>query len=209
MKIEIYSDMVCPFCYIGEVKLNQAIAMAGISGVETEFKAFQLYQSAPADTTMHINEFFKLIYGDLPVDMSQALEHVRAAGRNVGLSFNYDIMQSCNTLKAHRLSKWAKTYGKQTEMILAIMDGFFTKGKKLNENGDLLEMVRALGLDASEAETVLNSDRFLEDVKRDLDEASRLDITSVPHFIIDGKYAVSGAQPAEVFVNAMMLAANQ
>ncbi|HJJ64562.1 MAG TPA: DsbA family oxidoreductase [Methanocorpusculum sp.] len=125
------------------------------------------------------------------------------AGKSVGLDFNYDIMRSCNTKKAQRLCKWAGTYGKLNEMTIAVMDGYFTKGKELNHNEDLLEMVKNVGLDVQEAEKVLNSDKYLEEVDTDIREARMFGIQSVPFFIFENRLAVSGAQPVEVFMQAL------
>nr|AWI66806.1 DSBA protein [Anaeromyces contortus] len=112
-------------------------------------------------------------------------------------------MRSCNTKKAHRLCKWAGTYGKQNEMTIAVMDGYFTKGKELNHNEDLLEMVKNVGLNVQEAKEVLNSDRYLKEVDMDIHEAHMYGIQSVPFFIFEGRPPISGAQSVEIFMQAL------
>lgn len=204
MKIEIFSDMVCPYCYIGKLRLNRAIEKTGFTNVNIRFRAFQLHPDSPSDRTLPVYDFFNIAYG--PATLAERREILRpiiATGKSEGLDFNYDIMQSCNTQKAHRISKWAGKYGKQTEMVITIMDGYFTKGKKLNEDEVLLEMAAGLSLNIQEAKTILQSDQYLEDVKADIHEAHRLGISGVPYFIFDNKYAVSGAQPIEVFIKAL------
>ena len=130
-------------------------------------------------------------------------QQVLGAGKSVGLNFNYDIMRSCNTKKAHRLCKWAGTYGKLNEMTIAVMDGYFTKGKELNHNEDLLEMVQHVGLDVQEAEKILSSDQYLKEVDADIREAQMYGIHSIPFFIFEDRLAVSGAQSVEVFMQAL------
>ena len=147
--------------------------------------------------------FIRQAYGPGAVGNPAMRAQVLGAGKSVGLDFNYDIMRSCNTKKAHRLCKWAGTYGKLNEMTIAVMDGYFTKGKELNHNEDLLEMVKNVGLDVQEAEKILNSDQYLEEVDADIREARMYGIQSVPFFIFENRLAVSGAQPVEVFMQAL------
>lgn len=203
MKIKLFSDMVCPWCYVGKLRLDEAIKKAGMTDVDVEFKAFQLHPTSPADYSMPIREFIRMAYGPGAAGNPVMQEQIQSAGKSVGVNFNYDIMRSCNTKKAHRLCKWAAKYGKGAELTIEVMDGYFTKGKELNHNEDLLAMVKAVGLDVKEAEEVLNSDQFLKEVDDDLAEARKFGISSVPFFIFDDKFAVSGAQPVEVFVQAL------
>lgn len=203
MKVKIFSDMVCPFCYVGKLRLDEAIRRSGLTDVEVEMKAFQLHPTSPADRSMPIYDFIRIAYGPGAVGNPEMRAQIIASGKSVGVDFNYDIMRSCNTKKSHRLCKWAAQYGKQSELTMAVMDGYFTKGKELNSNADLLEMVRNVGLDEKEAEGVLNSDAYLQEVDADLKEARMLGIDAVPFFIFDDKYAVSGAQPVELFEQAL------
>lgn len=203
MKIKIFLDMVCPYCYVGKLRLDQAIERLGLNDVEVEFKAFQLHPTSPADYSMPIYDFIRKTYGPGAVGNPAMREQVLGAGKSVGLDFNYDIMRSCNTKKAHRLCKCAGTYGKLNEMTIAVMDGYFTKGKELNHNEDLLEMVKNVGLDVQEAEKILNSNQYLKEVDSDIHEAQLYNIHSVPFFIFEDRLAVSGAQSVEVFVQAL------
>lgn len=203
MKIKLFSDMVCPYCYVGKLRLDQAIERLGLTDVEVEFKAFQLHPSSPADYSMPIYDFIRQTYGSGAVGNPVLKEQVMGAGKSVGLDFNYDIMRSCNTKKAHRLCKWAGTYGKMNEMTIAVMNGYFIKGKELNHNEDLLEMVKNVGLDVQEAKEVLNSDQYLKEVDADICEAQMYGIHSIPFFILEDRLAVSGAQSVEVFMRAL------
>ena len=115
----------------------------------------------------------------------------------------FDVAVTKRRQKAHRLCKWAGTYGKLNEMTIAVMDGYFTKGKELNHNADLLEMVKQVGLDVQEAENVLNSDQYLKEVDDDIREAQMYGVHSVPFFIFEDRLAVSDAQSAEVFMQAL------
>lgn len=195
--------MVCPYCYVGKLRLDQAIERLELTDAEVEFKAFQLHPSSPADYSMPIYDFIRQAYGPGAVGNPVLKEQVMGAGKSVGLDFNYDIMRSCNTKKAHRLCKWAGTYGKMSEMTIAVMNGYFIKGKELNHNENLLEMVKNVGLDVEEAEVVLNSDQFLKEVDTDIREAQKYGIQSIPFFIFNDRLAVSGAQPVEVFMQAL------
>ena len=195
--------MVCPYCYVGKLRLDQAIVQSGCLDVNVEFKAFQLHPTSPADSSMPIYDFIRMTYGPDAVGNPEMRAQVLGAGKSVGLDFNYDIMRSCNTKKAHRLCKWAGKYGKLNELTLAVMNGYFTKGKELNHNEDLLEMVNSVGLDVHEAEEVLCSNQYLREVDADILEAQKIGIYSVPFFIFEDRIAVSGAQPVDVFVRAL------
>ena len=124
--------MVCPYCYVGKLRLDQAIERLGMTDVEVEFKAFHLHPTSPSEYSMPIYDFIRQAYGPGAVGNPAMRAQVLGAGKSVGLDFNYDIMRSCNTKKVHRLCKWAGTYGKLNEMTIAVMDGYFTKGKELN-----------------------------------------------------------------------------
>lgn len=146
--VEVWSDFVCPYCYIGKRRLEAAIEASGLP-VTVVHRAFQLHPQAPSDRTMPIREFWPLVYGASADD--SVLPAIVAAGRDLGLDLNYDIMQSCNTRTAHRLTKWAGANGRETELVEAMFEGYFSHGARLNASEDLARIAVRAGLDGAGA----------------------------------------------------------
>lgn len=208
--VEIYSDIVCPYCFVGKKRLEEAITQSGLQNVEVRFRAFQLHPTAPLES-LPVREFWKTAYGiQDPKDSDRSLTPVYEAGKSVGLDFRYDIMWSCNTRKSHRLNKWAEQYGKGVQINMALMEAYFLKGAKLNDDTVILDIVREIGLNPDDAKKVLDSDQFDNEVSEDITNARALGVTSVPTFVINNKYGVvTGAQPIETLANALKQVAGE
>lgn len=200
MKIEIWSDYVCPFCYIGERKLEQALKEMGVEeSVEIEFKSFELNPNAEESYTESIDELIAKKYG---MSLEQArfnnLRIIEAAKEN-GLTFNFEELKPTNTFKAHRLSFYAKEAGLQREYTEEIMKAYFTNSKLISEESVLLKIIEDLKLDRDRAKEILDSEMYTGDVREDEQQAYNLGIGGVPHFIFNQEYSISGAQPVEQF----------
>lgn len=206
MKIEIFSDFVCPFCYIAKRELELAIDRAGYSGqVEIEMKAYELSPDAPFQSASYIDSLIE--QGMSREKVEQLIASITERAKEVGLTYNFEEMTVTNTHRIHRLAKWAKQFGKEAEFTEAIMNGYFTKGVDLNREEKLLEVVRTLGLNEVDAADVLATNRFEEEVKRDQYDVQQVGVTRVPFFVFEDRYGIIGAEPNEVFVRTLHQAA--
>ena len=200
MKIEIWADYACPFCYIGKTTLEQALEKTGLKDVEIVYKAFQLDPNAPKEANESTIAHLAHKYGVSISEAERMVSNVVLHGKNVGLDLRFDLVQQTNTLDAHRLTKYARTINKDTELNKKLYEAYFTEGVNLADHTQLTELSTSLGLDSNE---VLNSNKYETEVKRDIEEAYRKGIHAVPYFLIDGKIAIKGAQPLERFIQIL------
>lgn len=210
MKIEAWSDYVCPFCYIGKRKLEKAIADSGYAGeIEVEYKSFLLDPTTPEDTDETTYEYLSKKYNQPIESIKQMTANVAMQAKEVGLDYNFDDMKSANTVKAHRLTKWINEQdadlGKQfTERVLK---AYFLEGQAIGKDDVLLKLVEEFGLNLEEAKNVLASDRYNDEVNRDIYEAKQIGVRGVPFFVFHNKYGISGAQPQSLFEQTIEQAA--
>jgi predicted DsbA family dithiol-disulfide isomerase len=204
IKIEIWSDVVCPFCYLGKKKLEQAIShLQAEDQVEIVWHSFQLDPGFPKGISMPSQQYLAERKG-YPLDQLQAVSaQLAQQGRGYGIDFQFDKALTFNTWDAHRLIQWAKPQGQATALKEALMRSYFSGSKDLSDHQNLLKVVAELGLDASQAKAVLQGDAFNEQVQQDINRSRQLGIQGVPFFLIDGKKAISGAQPDAVFQQAL------
>ncbi len=205
LKIEVWSDFVCPFCYIGKRRLETALEhFPNKEEVEIEFKSFELDPNAPKNSDIHINEALAKKYGMSVEEAKRANEGLKQQAATVGLDFNFDNMKPTNTFDAHRLAKYAKTVGKEADLTEKLLSAYFTESKNVGDQETLLTIAEAAGIDRESALNVLNDEKeFSNDVRIDQAIAGQYGIRGVPYFIINQKYAISGAQPMESFVGAL------
>ncbi|EUJ33175.1 DSBA-like thioredoxin domain-containing protein [Listeria floridensis FSL S10-1187] len=201
MKIEIWSDFACPFCYIGKKNLEQA--MNGREDVEVEFRSFELDPNAPVETDKSIHELLAEKYGKTVEEAKQMNAQVGQMAELAGLHYDFDNMKSTNTFTAHRIAQYARSVGKENEFMELGMDAYFAKGAFLNDEETLVELAKKAGLDETKVREIIHSNEYLAQVRVDETKAMEYGINSVPFFLIDGKYAVSGAQPVESFVSVL------
>ena len=202
MKIEIWSDYACPFCYIGEKRLTRAIAEVGDKNITVEFKSFELDSEASREVESSTPERFAIKYG-LSLDAAkERIEQISLMGRREGIDFRYATTRYTNTFDSLRLTKFAQEKG-HDEIITKLFDAYFTKNLELSNHAVLKKIAAECGLDATEVDDVLNSDRYAEDVRADELQAARLGIHGVPYFVVGGKYGLSGAQPVDVLKQAI------
>ena len=200
MKIEIWSDVMCPFCYIGKRKFEAALEkFANKDEIAIEWKSFQLMPELKTDTARKSDEF-------LAEEKGVTLEHARAMNghasqmaRDAGLTFNFDKAIPANTFNAHRLIHFAKSQGKQDLAEEALFRAYFTEGENIDDIDTLAKLGATIGLDGTSIRTMLQSGNFANDVRQDIHESQQLGVRGVPFFVFDRKYAVSGAQASEVF----------
>ncbi len=202
MKIEIWSDYACPFCYIGEKRLQRALAEVGDKNIVVEFKSFELDPTASREVTSETAERFALKYGMSKEAATERIEQISLMGRREGIDFKYLTTRYTNTFDALRLTKFAQEKG-HDEIITKLFDAYFTKNLELSDFAVLKKIAADCGLDGKEVEEVLNSERYAAEVRADEMEAARLGIHGVPYFVIGGKYGLSGAQPPEILKQAI------
>jgi len=204
MNIEIWSDFVCPFCYIGKRRLEQALEQfPHRKDVTVVFRSFELDPNAPKETPLTIHEIIAQKYGITVEEAKRANADIGRQAEAVGLTFRFETMKPTNTFDAHRLAQYAKEKGKLQDVVEQLFFAYFTESKHISDRDVLLDIAEAAGLDRSETEAVLDGDRYTEQVREDEAEAAQLGVRGVPFFVLNRKYAISGTQPIEVFRQAL------
>lgn len=205
MKIEIWSDVMCPFCYIGKHNFENALEKLPFKDkVEVEWKSFQLDPTLEQGNAISTAQYFKDKKGFQEPQAQQMMNHVAEAGKAAGLEFNFSKALITNTFSAHKLLHLAKKYKKANEMEELLFKAHFTEGKDVSDVNVLINLASALELNEEEARKAVTSEEFDYEINQDILEARNNGISSVPFFVLNGKYAVSGAQPVDVFKNALM-----
>lgn len=200
MKIDIWSDYACPFCYIGKRRLEHALSQfPDRDKVEVVFRSFQLDPNASVKGNKDIHDMLAAKYGMTREKAKAMNEQLAEQARGVELEFNFDTIIPTNTFDSHRLSHYASAKGKAAEMTERLLRAYFTDSLHLGDREVLAGLAAEVGLDAAEAAAMLESDAYADQVNADIAEGQRLNITGVPFFVFNNKYAVSGAQPGPVF----------
>ncbi|MEN5307774.1 DsbA family oxidoreductase [Chryseobacterium cucumeris] len=204
MKIEIWSDVMCPFCYIGKNNFEQALNKLPFKDeVEVEWKSFQLDPTLDPNKTQDTIQYFREKKGVAEPQAAQMLGQVTQMGKGAGIDFNFEKTLITNTFSAHKLLHLAKKHNKSNEMEEALFIAHFIDGKNVGDIEVLVDLAESLGIDKEEARQAVTTDQLDYEVNQDIQEARNNGISGVPFFVLNGKYAVSGAQPAEVFENAL------
>ncbi|MFC0014025.1 MULTISPECIES: DsbA family protein [Allobacillus] len=204
MRVDIYSDMVCPFCYIGKVRFETALEkFSGQSDVKVSYRSFQLDPNSPKETDLSLDEALAKKY-QMSVDKAREMNaSISEQAKEVGLEFNLDRARPANTENAHRLSHYAKEQGKMEAFVNRTLKAYFTEGKNINDQDVLLELAGDVDLDKEESLQVLESNRFKDTVIAEQQTASQIGAQGVPFFVFNDKYGVSGAQPSETFLEVL------
>lgn len=204
MKIEIWSDVVCPWCYIGKRKFEKALAEFPQAGyIEVEWKSFQLSPETRTDTTITIYDYLSRRMGVSLERAQQMNDHVTEIAAGVGLTYHMGKVTVANTFNAHRLIHFAKSQGKQGEMKERLLKAYFTDCENIDDYKTLARLASEIGLDSNKTMEVLESGTYTGEVKADIEEARQLRISGVPFFVIDRKYGISGAQETTVFLQTL------
>lgn len=204
LRIDIVSDVVCPWCIIGYKQLTCALdELEGVFDVQVHWQPFELNPNMPAegqDTREHLAQK----YGTSAEQSLQARERLSALGESLGFKFDYfDGMRIYNTFKAHQLLHWAAEQGRQTELKMALFEAFFSRRENVSDNGMLAEVAQRVGLSGTDAMAVLESARYAQTVRSEQARWLDREVHAVPMFIFNDGYPVSGAQEAETFVRVL------
>lgn len=204
MKIDIWSDIACPFCYAGTTQLNQALeSFAHKDQVQVVHHSFQLDPTTPFEPQQSINAMLAAKRGISEAQADQMNEQVGQMFAGLGLTMNHQEAKLVNSLHAHRLAHFAATHGKQEAMLARLFKAYFTDGLNTADTDTLAALAGEVGLDEAEARRVLESDAYTAEVQADINQAAQYGIQGVPFFIFDNKYAVSGAQGTQAFSQAL------
>lgn len=213
VKVEIWSDVVCPWCYIGKRRFESALRdFEHSEDVEVEWKSFELDPTTQSVTTRadgpsdaHARKLAAK-FGQPVEQVQEMIAHVDAMATAEGLDFHQDVSVPANTVKAHQLIHLAGERGVQDAVKERLMRAHFTEGEPVGDDETLVRLVSEAGLDADEARAVLAEGRYVDAVHEDVAEAQALGARGVPFFVIDRKYGIAGAQPAEQFLQVLQRA---
>lgn len=210
MKIQIWSDVMCPFCYIGKRRFEQALQQFEHKDeVEVEWKSFQLNPNLVTDPTININQYLADIKG-ITIDHAKQLnDHVTQMAAEVGLTYDFDKAIVANSFDAHRFAHLAKQNGLGAEAEEALFKAYFTEGKNIADHETLAELGESIGLDKDEVAHTLKGNKYAINVNQDIAQAQQLGVRGVPFFVMDMKYGVSGAQPVDAFTQTLEKAYNE
>jgi len=209
MNIEIWSDVACPFCYIGKRHLEQALKQLPDLDVNITWKSFELDPNAPLNSDLDIYDTLAKKYGRDRNWAKQMNANMVSMASKAGLNFDMDSLIPTNTFNAHQLIHLAKEEGKQNEMKEALLSAYFSEGEHLGEPNTLVEIAKQIGIDEQKAKKVLENNSYSNKVVKDVEEAHSLGVQGVPFFYINKKYCLSGAQPVKVFVEALSKIASE
>ena len=200
MRVDIWSDVVCPFCYIGKKRLEAAAEQAGLA-LEVHWHSYELDPEAPVRQEVSNSERLAQKYGRTVADVEEMQRNIATMAAEEGIQFNWENANSGNTFNAHRLIHLAQSKGLGSEAQEAFFYSYMTQGLAIGERETLEDVAARIGLNPVEVEDVLNSEEYSDFVKFDEDVArDQLKVTGVPFFIFDQRIALAGAQPREVFL---------
>ena len=202
IKVDIWSDVQCPWCYIGKRKFEAGAAQAGVP-VEVEYHSFELAPDTPLDFEGTTADYLSQRKGIPASQIGPMLDRVTAIAASVGLEYHFDRVRQTNTVRAHELLHFAKAHGKQLDLKERLLRAYFTEGRHVGRIDELVALATDVGLDGEQARQALEANTYLPAVKADVRQAARYGINGVPFFVFDGTYGVSGAQEASTFASVL------
>ncbi|MEO7123261.1 MAG: DsbA family oxidoreductase [Lacisediminihabitans sp.] len=202
IKVDIWSDVQCPWCYIGKRKFEAGAAQFG-GDVEVEYHSYELAPDTPVDFEGTPLDYLAQHKGISLEQAEQMTQTVTGIAASVGLDYHYEHIHQTNTVKAHELIHYAKAKGRQLDMKERLLKAYFVDGRHVGRIEDLADLAAEIGFDRADVVRSLEANEYLADVKADVAQATEYGIQGVPFFVIDGKYGVSGAQEADTFANVL------
>mgnify|MGYP001555655770 FL=1 len=204
MDIKIWSDVRCPFCYIGKRKFEMALEkFPHKDKVKVEWQSFELDSNLKTNTAVSAIDHLSEAKGISKAQAEGMQEHVANIAKEVGLDFNSKNTVVANSFKAHRLIQLAKAKGLGNEVEEALFKTYFVEGKNIDDKETLLKIGTSIGLDEGDVKAIFSSDAFVKEVRQDEKQAQSIGINGVPFFVLNNKYAVSGAQSPETFLDVL------
>lgn len=200
MKIEIWSDIMCPFCYIGKRRIERALeTFENKDQVQIVWKSFLLNPDMVTDPSLSNTEYLAKVKGWSLQQTKQITDQVTAMAAEEGLEYHLDKAVVANAKNAHRLLQLAKHLGKGDAMKERLLKAYFTEGQNIDDKETLLQLALEIGLEKERVLTCLNSNEFSEAVEADIYESRLIGVSGVPFFVLDRKFGISGAQPLDLF----------
>jgi len=204
MKVEIWSDVMCPFCYTGKRRFENALQQfAHKDEIEVIWKSYQLDSSMQTEPGKNINQYLAERKGWTLDYARQMNAHVTNMAKEVGLHYDFDKAIVANSFDAHRFSHLAAKYGLGDAAEERFFKAYFTEGKNIADHNTLIQLGIEIGIDASVTKQMLATDAYTYEVQHDINEAETLGLRGVPFFVMNRKHGVSGAQPEEVFLKTL------
>ena len=205
--VDVWSDVACPWCYIGKRRFEEGVRRllesAPHADVQVTYRSFELAPDQPLDETSTVVEYLSERKGIPRPQVEQMMEHVAHVAQAEGLAYDFDAVQQTRTLKAHELLHLAKARGVQAEMKERLLAAYFEQGRHIGRVDELAAVAAEVGLDPDEVVSALQAGRYAADVQADIDQAREFGISGVPFYVLDGRYGISGAQPAGTFAAAL------
>ncbi len=207
LEIDVISDVVCPWCYLGKRKLDAAMKQVEAFAYDVRWRPFQLDPTIPPEGIAR-SEYMSRKFG--PEKIAAIHARLEEAGQEEGLAFAFDkITRSPNTLDAHRLIRWAQPSGKQSEIVERLFNLYFVEGQDIGDRDVLIDIAKQAGLDVELITKLFVESVDIVPVQEEMSTAARMGISGVPFFIFGGKYAVSGAQPVDALVGVIWKAGSE
>ena len=202
LRVDVWSDIACPWCYIGRRRFSEGVRRFG-GEVEVTYHSFELAPETPIDFTGSELDFLVAYKGQPREVMQQMLDHVIGVAAEAGLTYDFDRLRHTNTVLAHQLLQLARERGRQSEMVERLFRAYFTEGEHIGQVDSLARLAAEVGLDPTEVRAALTSQEHLPAVHADQEQARAYGIQGVPFYVIDGRYGISGAQDPDVFASAL------
>ena len=212
VNVEVWSDVACPWCYIGKRRFAEGVRQYREAGgdleVAVEYRSFELSPDLPADFSGSVIDYLHGLRGIPEAQVHQMIEQVTGVANAEGIDADFHAVHQTRTLKAHELLHLAKARGVQEPMKERLLSAYFVEGRNVGDPAQLADMAVEVGLDRQEVLEALGAGMYAGAVQADLDQARAYGISGVPFYVIDGRYGISGAQPAETFAQALAQAAD-
>lgn len=210
MKVEIWSDIMCPFCYIGKRKFETALAQfENRDDIQTEWKSFQLMPGLKTQADKNLDQFLAKEKGISAEEAKSMNGQVLQMAKQAGLTYHFNKTVPANTHKAHELIHFAKDQGKQGEAEELLFRSYFTDGKNVDDIPTLIQLGKEIGLEEAALKAALENGTYVNRVNEDINEAHQLNVRGVPFFVFNRKYAISGAQEAGAFLKTLEKSFNE
>ncbi|HLS25419.1 MAG TPA: DsbA family oxidoreductase [Beutenbergiaceae bacterium] len=204
ISVDVWSDVACPWCYIGKRKFEAGLAaFDGAADVTVTYHSFELAPDTPVDFEGSEADFLAAHKGMPRKDVEQMLRQVATIAADVGLDYDFDSVRHTKTLLAHQALHFAKAHGKQLELVERLFAAYFEEGRHVGKAEELADLGVEVGLDREQLLAALHEATYAQDVEADLAQARSYGIRGVPFYVIGGRYGISGAQKPEVFTQAL------
>lgn len=204
MKITIWSDFVCPFCFIGQAHLDKALeTFEHKDEVDIEYKSYLLMPDMEYQPGVSYYEFFANKFGTPVEKAKEQLKQQSDTAKGSGVVMNHDIAKPANTFDGHRVFQYAEEQGKGTEFFKRFYVAHFTEGEIISDTDSIVRMSEEVGLDGGAVRDIVENGKNTDKVEQDIAQAQKLGVQGVPFFLVNDKYSISGAQPVELFQQAL------